>query len=138
MIANEAYKDFADSLQKEYAEEAGVRFGVVPVNAFSRIEIRDSQGEGTPIGQAADNRIREHLMAAGYLGRDSSVLPKFRPDQAGFELNVPKEYEAIRPEITDVICQVMFEGNHIKNKRDRRTLTLNKHILLDPAFDAFW
>lgn len=138
VIANEAYKDFAETLQKEYADEAGVRFGVVPENAFSLIEIRGSTGDGVPIGQAADNRIREHLVAAGYLGRDSSVLPTFRPDQTGFELNVPKDYEAIRPQITDVIRQVMFEGNHIRNTRDRRSLTLNKRILLDPEFDAFW
>lgn len=138
VVANEAYKDFAETLQREYAEEAGIRFGVVPDNAFSLIEIRDEKGKGTKIGQAADNSIRQHLMLKGYLGRDSSVQPKFRPDQAGFELDVPAAYESIRPEITDVIRKVMFEGNHIRNARDRRTLTLNKRILLDPEFDAFW
>lgn len=138
VIANESYKDFADQLQREYAEEAGIRFGIVPEHAFSTIEIRDSQGNGTPIGQEADHRIREYLIARRYLDRSGAIQPIFQPDQLGFSLDVPKDYEAIQPQITGEIRKYMFEGNQIRNSRDRKHITLNKEVLLNEEFQEFW
>lgn len=32
----------------------------------------------------------------------------------------------------------MFDGNQIRNRRDRKSIRLNKHVLLDEEFQAFW
>lgn len=136
VIANESYKSFAESLQKEYEDDAGVRFGEVPREAFAKLVI-DRDGKSTPMGQAASTQLWDHFRTKGYLDAQGRIQDLFDPKNHAFQLDVPAEYEVLRPQLVDAISRYVFE-NRIVNKRDRRDVKLRKQVLLDPEFAELW
>jgi type III restriction enzyme len=139
IIANAAYEQFARELQTEYEEDTGVRFGIVPKQAFARLipPVERSRVEGQPLGQEVSKVIWEHLRDEGYLDAGGSVLPKFNPSIEGFELRVPVDLTSLRAEITDVVSRFVF-ANRIINARQRQTVKFRKHVTLDPGFQELW
>jgi type III restriction enzyme len=139
IVANEAYDQFARELQTEYEDDTGVRFGIVPKQAFAKlIHPAPPPGEGAePLGQDVSSGIWEHLRVEGYLAESGAVLPKFNPTTEGFELNVPAEMRALRAEITDVVSRFVF-ANRIVNAKRRQTVRFRKHVTLDPGFQELW
>lgn len=40
VIANESYEQFAESLQKEYENDGGIRFGIIEEHLFAYIPVK--------------------------------------------------------------------------------------------------
>ena len=139
IVANEAYEQFARELQTEYEEDTGVRFGIVPTQAFAKLvhPAPPAGAEGEPLGQDTSKTIWEHLRDEEYLTDTGAVLPKFNPSTDGFELNVPSDMTALRAEITDVVSRFVF-ANRIINAKKRQTVRFRKHVTLDPGFQELW
>ena len=79
VIANESYREFADSLQKEY-KAAGVSIGHVRVEEFSKIIDLDGDGAKS-IGYEQSVKTWNHLLASGMIDEEGRVLPIFQPFQ---------------------------------------------------------
>jgi len=93
VVANEAYEEFARTLQTEYEEDYGIRFGKVPREAFTKLVAPAAPGEAArAIGTEASLRIWDHLQAKGYLNPEGELQPAFDPRQRGFVLDVPSEF----------------------------------------------
>lgn len=139
VIANEAYDSFARGLQREYEEDTGEKFGVVPVEAFAKLVVPAPPGEllHAPIGQEVSAEVWSHMQAEGYLDGTGAVLPKFDPRRDGFELNVPTYAIPMRAEITDIISNFVF-ANRIADARKRQTVRYKKQVTLDPGFKELW
>lgn len=139
VIANEAYDEFARTLQEEYEEDTGTRFGLVPQNAFARLALPESPGdpERATIGEDHSVEVWRHLRDRGYLDEDGSVLPEFAPEADDFLLDVPDAFEPIRSQITDVVSKFVF-GNRIRNARKRQKVRFRKQVTLDPDFKELW
>ena len=139
IIANEAYDQFARTLQAEYEEDTGQPFGVVPKAAFAKLVMPTATGEPPrpPIGQDYSNEVWTRLRDAGYLDAAGSVLPKFNPADEEFELDVPAGYEPIRAQITDTISKFVF-ANRVTNAKKRQRVRFRKQVTLDPEFKALW
>lgn len=139
IVANEAYDQFARTLQAEYEEDTGQRFGIVPKEAFAKLSIPALPGDPTraPIGQDLSGEVWTHLCNVGYLGTDGVVLPKFDPDAEGFELDVPEGFKAIRAQITDTISKFVF-ANRVINAKKRQKVRFRKQVTLEPGFKALW
>lgn len=139
VIANEAYEDFAQSLQTEYEEDTGRKFGVVERTAFSRL-LRPAGHPvkpGEKFGADGSGIVWDHLKAEGMIGNEGEVLPAFNPLDDSFVLPVPEGYEGAREEIIREVSK-RVELIQIKDARDRKTVRYKKKVALDPDFQELW
>ncbi|WCO68940.1 DEAD/DEAH box helicase family protein [Iamia majanohamensis] len=139
VVANEAYEEFARTLQTEYEEDTGIRFGVVERSAFRRLALPsgDPLVPHAEIGSETSAELWEHLRTAGYLADDGTVTPAFRPQDDDFRLDVPDHLAAIRSDITDAISRHVFT-NRVKDARARKRIGFRKQVTLDPDFKELW
>ena len=139
VIANEAYEDFAQSLQTEYEEDTGRKFGVVERTAFSRL-LRPAGHPvkpGEKFGADGSGIVWDHLKVEGMIGNEGEVLPAFSPLDDSFVLPVPEGYEGAREEIIREISK-RVKLIQIKDARDRKTVRYKKKVALDPEFQELW
>ena len=137
VIANESYDDFARTLQTEFEEDVGVKFGIVDKIAFARISRPDDKGDDAPLGQDESAMLWQHFVNEGYLNDDGAILDKFDPKNPHFVLNVPEGYDGIRASLVDEISRKVFK-NRVANARERRELKFRKEVQLSEEFRELW
>jgi type III restriction enzyme len=137
VIANESYEDFARSLQTEFEEDFGIRFGKVEKIAFAKLVRRADDGTESEIGQDESAKIWCELVANGYLSAAGDILDKFDPKNPHFELKVSSSFADLNAEIIDEVNRKVFK-NRIVNARDRRELKFRKEVHLSEDFQALW
>lgn len=136
VMANESYEDFARSLQKEYEEECGVTFGLVPLTAFARLTFV-VDGEEIRIGRGGAEDIRSALMEQKMLDVGGRILDAFEPGRKDFAIHLPEQYAALTPSVIDLLSSYRIE-RHIRREKDERKNALRKEVLLTPEFAALW
>jgi type III restriction enzyme len=137
VVANESYEEFARSLQTEFEQDFGIRFGKVEKIAFARLVCRAADGTETEIGQDESAKIWNELVAEGYLNEAGDILDKFDPKNPHFELKISGVYTDLKAEIIDEINRKVFR-NRIVNARDRRELKFRKEVQLSEDFRVLW
>lgn len=137
VIANESYEDFARTLQTEFEEDFGLRFGKVDKIAFSKLVRVASDGKETVLGQDESAKIWAELVAGGYINAAGDILAKFDPKNPHFKLELSDAYAGLRADLVDEINRKLFK-NRIANARDRRELKFRKEVQLSPEFQALW
>jgi type III restriction enzyme len=137
VVANESYEDFARTLQTEFEEDFGIRFGKVEKIAFAKLVRRAEDGTETEIGQYDSAKIWAELVAGGYLNAAGDILDKFDPKNPHFELKVSDAFADLRAEIVDEVNRKVFK-NRIVNARDRRELKFRKEVHLSEDFQKLW
>jgi len=78
VMANESYEQFAESLQKEYEADGGIRFGIIEEHSFANIPVKQSNGSTTYLGQAASEVIFKHFMNNEYIDKTGKVQDKLK------------------------------------------------------------
>lgn len=138
VIANEAYDDFARSLQTEYEEDTGRKFGMVERIAFARLLLEAIPGEPpSPLGADGSENLWRHLCDEGYLTSNGDVTAKFAPRNDDFVLVVPDELTSLRASIVDEINECVF-ATRIGNAKKRETVGFRKQVTLEPGFQELW
>ena len=137
IIANESYEDFAQSLQNEFEEDCGIKFGRIEKTAFAKILRVQKDGQEKAIGQQESIKIWYQLNRSEYIDQEGYILDRFKPEDRYFELRIGDEYDDIKVNIIDVMQRFIFK-NRIVNVRRRRELKLNKHVKLSPEFESLW
>src|SRR5690606_21024322 len=61
VVANESYREFAETLQREYEQDAKVRFGMIPMTAFNNVILPD-ESVGEDPGRAEGEKRSEPLL----------------------------------------------------------------------------
>jgi type III restriction enzyme len=135
VIANESYREFADSLQREY-KSAGVSIGFVRREEFSKIELFDTI-DNSKLGFKSSVLVWDHLKRSGFIDEHGRVLPTFNPSNLNFSLNLPEGYREYESEISSIISNCRIE-RFVKQSRNRKTRKLNKELINDPIFEEFW
>ena len=136
VVANESYRDFADSLQKEYAA-SGVSIGMVRKEEFAKIPIVGSDGVEKPLGFAGSKSIWEELLKRGFLDSEGRVTANYRPEIKGFSLGPIPDFFWPEGEIIRILGNSKVE-RFIKQQRKRKARTLNKELYSNPEFEEFW
>ncbi|MBL4832224.1 MAG: DEAD/DEAH box helicase family protein [Aliivibrio sp.] len=136
IIANESYEQFARSLQSEYEEDLGIRFGRVDKYIFAKL-IRSADDTDTPIGHDASKSIWNELRRAGYLNSAGEILDTFDPGNPHFNLQVSQDYADLTPAIIDEVNRFIFK-NRVADARKRRTVKFNKAVQLSDDFKGLW
>ena len=137
VVANESYEDFARTLQTEFEDEFGIRFGKVERIAFAGIVRTADDGTEAETGQVESARIWADLVRGGYLSEAGDILDKFDPANPHFELEVSDEFADLKAEIIDEINRKVFK-NRIVNARELRELRFRKEVQLSPDFQEMW
>ena len=136
VVANESYREFADSLQKEYTA-SGVSIGVVRQGEFAKIPILDGNGQEKLLGFAGSKSIWEELLKRGFLDSEGRVTANYRPEIKGFSLGPIPDFFWPESEIIRIMGNSKVE-RFIKQQRKRTVRTLNKELYTNPEFEEFW
>jgi len=136
VVANESYRDFADSLQKEYTA-SGVSIGLVRHGEFAKIPTVDEAGQERLLGFAGSKNIWGELLKRGFLDDEGRVTANYRPEIKGFTLGPIPDFFWPDEDIRRIIDNSKVE-RFIKQQRKRKARTLNKQLYLSAEFEEFW
>lgn len=137
IMANESYADFAKKLQTEIEAEQGIKFGVIEKGFFASLSVKAENGEVSYLGLEQSEKLYAHLRQYGYIDNKDKVTEFLKQDLRNNCLNIPPEFENIRPQIIAMVRKVAGKLN-IKNKDNRRKVSVNKQVYLDPEFKELW
>jgi len=137
VVANESYREFADSLQKEY-RDSGVSIGLVRVGEFAKIPtIDEATGEEKRLGFAGSKVIWDELVERSFLDKEGKVTANFRPETLGFTLGPKPDFFWPQDDMTQVMLNCRIE-RMVKTQRKRVDRKLNKEIYSSQWFEDFW
>ena len=136
VVANESYRDFADSLQKEYTA-SGVSIGLVRHGEFAKIPTVDQAGQERLLGFAGSKNIWEELLKRGFLDDGGRVTANYRPETKGFTLGPIPDFFWPEEDIRRIIDNSKVE-RFVKQQRKRKARTLNKQLYVSAEFEEFW
>lgn len=136
VIANESYKEFATTLQKEFSEN-GYKFGIIESISFAGLEVKDKNNVDKELTQEDSEKIFDSLKEKGYLGANNKVTEKFYADEYNKKIEIPKEYEEFKEKIIDKIKQLSKEIE-IKNKNEKIKVSRNNKVINSEFFNAMW
>lgn len=137
VIANESYEDFAKSLQNEFEEDFGIKFGRIEKITFAKIIRTKDDGTEAAIGQEESAKLWEELKIAGYINDAGEILDTFNPQNPRFELKIADSYRDIKTDIIDEMQRFVFK-NRVANARDRHELKFKKEVHLSEDFKTLW
>jgi type III restriction enzyme len=137
VMANESYEQFAETLQKEYEKDGGIRFGIIEKHSFANLPLKQLDGTVKYLGQAASEEIFQHFQEQGYIDTSGKIQDALKIALRDKSLTVPAAYKQIKPDIT-ALAQKVSGGLNLKNNQDKRKIKLNKQVYLDPEFKELW
>ena len=124
VIANESYKEFAETLQKEYERDLGIKFGIIEKHIFY------------PILEEKSEELYKFLIDNEYIDKRGKVTEKLK--QEIDNLPLPKDFEEKKEEIIAIIKKAVGRKIEIKNANERKSVKLKKKVLLTPEFQELW
>lgn len=137
VMANESYEKFAEQLQKEIEQEEGIKFGMVEEHLFANIVVPIDDDNSEYLGVDASRKLWDHLQTIGYIDAKGKVQDSLKRALKSGELELPEEFKAHAPQIAAVLKKV--SGNlNIKNRDDKKKVSLNKAVFLSPEFKELW
>lgn len=136
VIANESYKDFASSLQKEL-ETDNFKFGVVEPVSFAGISVKQANGKYYELNQNESQRIFDYLIENDYMSKSGKVTQKYYQDVHNDDFTLPDNYETFTPKVIKMINSLSREIE-IRDASTKIPVKLNKAVELSPEFTALW
>lgn len=136
VIANESYEVFCNTLQKEYEEDAGIKFGFIEAHTYSNI-IVVREGKEERLGTEASETIVKSFKKKDYISKDGEALEKLEKALENNLLEIPEEYKKYEKEIIARTKQAI-EGIKIKKAKEKKEVKLNKQRYLSSEFKDLW
>lgn len=136
VMANESYEDFAKGLQKEYEEDAGIKFGFVKKHSFANIKL-EKDGKENFIGEEESKKIFDDLIKKDYLDKDGKATRKLQVDLNENLFEIDEEFEEIKEDVK-VLLNKLVSGIKIKDLNDKKIVKPKKEILLSEDFKDLW
>lgn len=137
VMANESYEKFAATLQKEYEEEEGIRFGILESHSFANIPIQQPDGSTAYLGVEKSEQIYQAFKVCGYLNEKDEVTDSLKIALKTNTLQVPAELAEHKHAIAGV-CKKAAGSLNIKPANDKRPVHLNKERFLSEDFKELW
>ena len=137
VMANEAYEQFVDSLQKEMEKEENIKFGVVEEFVFTNIVIKIENGKEVYLGHEKSKEIYEDLIRREYIDENGNVKEKLKRDLDEGKLELAEEFKDIKESIFKKLKSTTGKLV-IKNADERKKINLNKEVFLSEDFKELW
>jgi type III restriction enzyme len=137
IMANESYEQFAEQLQKEIENEEGIKFGVVEQHLFANIVVPVDDHHHEYLGADASKALWQHMKSQGYIDHKGKVQDSLKVALKSGDLELPEEFTPHASQVAAVLKKV--SGNlNIKNRDDKKKVSLNKAVFLSAEFKALW
>lgn len=133
VVANEAYKSFASSLQRELEREAGYKFGIIEAMSFVNLQMTTSDGEDKTLNQNDSQTIYNYLKEQNYINKQGKVTEKYYKDKANDTFVLPYEYVDMTDKITFQIENLAREIE-IKNVENKIKVNIVKEVIESEEF----
>ena len=137
VVATESYEQFAENLQREIAEETGIRFGIVEPHQFAAVTVTAEDGTASPLGIVQSRALWEHLKTEGYIDANGKVQDALRAALNADDVKLPEKLAPQASRITQILRKLAGRLE-IKNADERRQLRLRKEVYLSEEFKALW
>lgn len=137
VMANESYKDFAESLQKEY-EEDGVHFGVFNKDSFTTIIVHyDEVTEEIEIlGKEKSEQLFNYLKDEGFIDFSCRATDKLKQAIVDQKIEVPDYFNKVIPQILKV-ANSKVKNLDIKDARDKVEVEVVKEALSEDFLELW-
>ena len=137
VVATETYEQFAENLQREIAEETGIRFGIVERHQFAAVTVTAEDGTASPLGIEQSNGLWEHLKVQGYIDAQGKIQDALRSALRADDVRLPP---ALAPHASQInqILRKLAGRLEIKNADERCRVQLRKEVYLSEDFKALW
>ena len=136
VVAAESYEQFAENLQREIAEETGIRFGILERHQFAAVMMAED-GTTSPLGIEKSRALWEYLRIRDYIDAGGQVQDALRCALKADDLKLPEEHAPQIGQIARILRKVAGRLD-IKNADERRQVRLRKEIYLSEDFKALW
>lgn len=138
IMANESYEEFAHNLQKEIADETGIKFGIIEKDAFAHIHRINKKGNKEPLGKQYSQLIFNHFKLKKYVDSKGKIQDALKVAVRDNTVDVPDEYEDIKEEIVKVV-EKSTKGLKIQNAATkRRQVKLKESVFDNEEFKLLW
>ncbi|MXY32849.1 MAG: restriction endonuclease subunit R [Boseongicola sp. SB0664_bin_43] len=137
VIATERYEDFAENLQKEIANDTGIRFGVVASHQFAAIPVARNDGTMTMLGVEASADIVRYLRNEGFIDAEGRILDVLRKALKEDRFALPDAHAGQLPQVRAVLRKIAGRLE-IRNADDRKTVKPRRAVLHSAEFRALW
>ncbi len=137
VMANESYEKFAEQLQKEIEQEEGIKFGIVEKHEFANIVVSMNDKKNEYLGVDASKKLWDHLKTKGYVDNRGKVQDALKTALKRDKLELPEEFKVHTLQIATMLKKL--SGNlNIKNRDDKKKVSLNKAVFLSDEFKELW
>ena len=137
VVATESYEQFAENLQREIADETGIRFGIVEPHQFAVVTVTAEDGTASPLGIEQSKALWERLKIQGYIDARGKVQDALRSALKADDVKLPEELASQASQITQILRKLAGRLE-IKNADERRLVRLRKEVYLSEDFKALW
>ncbi len=136
VIANESYKEFASTLQKEL-ETDNFKFGIIEPISFTGIAVKQHNGKLVELNQTESQEIFKYLVANDYMTSKGKITNKYYQDKHDDKFVLPNQYESFTVKVMKRIENLSKEIE-IKDASAKVQVKINKEVELSPEFIALW
>lgn len=136
VIANESYKEFANSLQKEL-EKDNFKFGIIEPISFVGITVKQFDGRLVELSQKDSEEIFGYLAKNDYITSKGKITNKYFQEKREDKFVLPYQYESFTIKVMKRIEDLSKEIE-IKDAYAKVPVKLNKEIQLSPEFTSLW
>ena len=136
VIANESYREFADTLQKELQND-NFKFGIVEPISFTNIAVKQHDGSTVELTQTESIEIFDYLVKNEYLTSKGKATNKYYQDKNNDKFVLPDKYESFTPKVMKRIDNLSREIE-IRDASTKIPVKLDKEVELSPQFIALW
>lgn len=136
VIANESYKEFASTLQKEL-ESDNFKFGIIEPASFAGIAVKQHNGSVDELTQKESQQIYDYLVANEYMTSKGKITNKYHQDKHDDKFVLPDQFESFTAKVMKRIESLSREIE-IKDASTKVEVKLNKEVQLTPEFTELW
>lgn len=136
VIANESYKEFASTLQKEL-ETDNFKFGIIEAVSFTGICVKQYDGIMKELSQSDSEKIFRYLIDNEYATCKGKMTSKYHIEKQDGSFMLRNEYESFTTKVIKRIDNLTKEIE-IRDASRKIPVKLNKEVQLSPEFQNLW
>lgn len=136
VIANESYKEFASTLQKEL-ESDNFKFGIIEPISFTGIAVKQHDGTLVELTQKESEEIFNYLVKNEYMTSKGKITNKYHQEKHEDKFILPEQYESFTSKVIKRIDNLSREIE-IKDASTKVPVKLNKEVQISPEFRDLW
>ncbi len=138
VIAGESYHSFATNLEREYEQDANIKFGNIYPLKFVNQLLQTDKGMDLEMARNISTSIHDELKTSHYIDSDNKITQKgLKALKAGL-LELHQEYLKSYSPIVEAVLTKLCKKLPIENQRNKVEIKLNPRVYASTEFRDLW